>query len=120
MKNKTTPASEKYEINPGASDATKQAFRDLSRKRLLRIVDGINGVIASRNLYRQGEKQNERVIHAHLNKEGEICVTGLYSEKSIPIAGETFTDGYGKLVTFPTMTRPLPTDCSDAGFISDL
>jgi hypothetical protein len=59
----------------------------------------LNGIIASRNLYRRGVAQNERVIHAHLNAAGAVCVTGLYSEKSIPIAGEQFSDGNGSVVT---------------------
>ena len=66
----------------------------------LKLVRELNTIIATRNLYLRGEKQNERVVSAHLRGD-VVCVTGLYSELSIPVAGKQFADGYGVNVPVP-------------------
>lgn len=62
------------------------------------MVEELNGVIASRNLYRYG-RYGVRYINATLTKHGAIEVENLYSSNMIEFVNDgSFVDGYGRSV----------------------
>jgi S-adenosylmethionine synthetase len=64
------------------------------KRKLIRAADELNGVIHSRNLYRNGRRYYDcRVV------DGKLTVRDLYTEQDVPFVNDgSFVDGYGRVV----------------------